>query len=188
MNLAKNVKFKTETKFDPRFASLVRTIRWQGRAIILMVAFILGLALYKTVLWRPDEKAVNQISCKPEMPLQSPEYSSFIYQGSTSVRYGDVVKTPTIVLMGQLNDYVRVLKQWPEIRFLLNGAAVPLSSYGNYMIEMNLKPGINTIETSLQMGDALTQRKQITLTYLPDQATDKVLGPVIAPTSTSAKK
>lgn len=148
---------------DTRLASLVKVIKWQGRVIVLLIATVALVSMVKVEdIKLPSQEAVLT---PPPITTASLQYNAFAYQNTKLVKHGDVIKDPALEIIGQVYEYKEAKQQWPDLIFVLNGVSVPISDSGNYLVDLNLKPGPNIIETSLQINGKDYNRQQIVITY-----------------------
>jgi len=152
-----------KNEVDPRFFSLIKFIRWQGRIVVLLVVTMVVLFFVKIndIKW-PTQKPV---ATAPPITEQSLQYNFFAYQNNQPVKQGDTVNDPELMLMGQVYNFREVIQKWPDLALTVNGAAVSLSEYGTCNVNFSLKPGSNVIETGLRANGQDYERKQIVITF-----------------------
>lgn len=149
---------------DSRLTSLIKIIKWQGRVIVILIAVVVLVSMVKVEdIKLPSQEAVL---APPPITKANLQYNAFAYQNTKLINHGDVVKDPVIEIIGQVYEYKEVKQKWPELIFVLNSASVPLSDTGNYLVNLNLKPGPNIIETSLQINGKDYNRQQIVISYV----------------------
>ncbi len=152
---------------ESRLSSLVKIIKWQGRAIVILaVSLVLVSVLKVEGVKLPSQKA---IMTPPPISESNLQYNVFAYQNAKIVNHGETVNGPGLEIIGQVYEYKEAKQRWPDLIFVLNGASVPLNEGGNYLVDLSLKPGPNIIETSLQLNGKEYLRQQIVITYAPSQ-------------------
>lgn len=152
---------------ESRQSSLVKIIRWQGRAIVLLaVALALVSVLKVEGIKLPSQEAVLT---PPPITESNLQYNVFAYQNAKIVTHGQTINNPNLEIIGQVYEYKEAKLRWPDLIFVLNGASVPLNDTGNYLVDLSLKPGPNIVETSLQLNGKDYNRQQIVITYTPTQ-------------------
>ncbi|MBD3281368.1 hypothetical protein GF391_01340 [Candidatus Uhrbacteria bacterium] len=163
---------KKDTHEDPRINSLLRVIRWQGRfniLLILIVIIAIAIPFLDIELEVPNQKALQSA---PPIELEDIDYNALAFQGDRRLTNGSTVSEPKITLLGQIYDGKQVMKQWPEMQFLVNNAATPITgSNSQFKIVLNLQPGPNIIETSFRLNGVLHNRRQRVINYEPKSAT-----------------
>ncbi|MDD2785710.1 MAG: hypothetical protein PHS79_02325 [Patescibacteria group bacterium] len=150
---------------DGRLIALLKIIRWQGTAIVLLfVAVVLVIVVKKTDIKLPSQEPLQT---PPPLTEKGMQYNVFAYHGTQLIKHGGTVTSTDLTLMGQVYDYKEAIKKWPELSFKLNGAAMQLSESGNYLIQLTLKPGPNIIETEVVVNGQEYSRRQMVVTYEP---------------------
>jgi len=164
--LQKNNPLKTSRpNSESRLSSLVKIIKWQGRAIVILVVSLVLVSFLKVEgIKLPSQTAVLT---PPPITESNLQYNVFAYQNAKIVRHGETINNPGLEIIGQVYEYKEAKQKWPDLIFVLNGASVPLNEGGNYMVDLSLKPGPNIIETSLQLNGKDYNRQQTVITYAP---------------------
>lgn len=151
------------------FGSFIRIVKWQGRLIVLL-AVALGVTAYVKAsnIALPKQDAVTT---PPPITTDSLQYNTFAYSGNRVLKQGDTVSSSKLMVMGQIYDYNEVKQKWPELALTLNGASLPVTENGSYSVNLNLRPGDNTIETALSVNGQTYEVKQIDINYALPQLT-----------------
>lgn len=153
---------------DPRINALIKTVHWQGGAIVFLV-ILLVISITANIL-KVDFKLPNQtpLHTPPPLNLSDVDYNSIIYAAGKTVNHGDTVNSREITIIGKIYEGNRVYEKWPELNFLINNANVPITGPNHqYKINLNLKPGPNVIETAVRIDGVLYNRKQKVINYVP---------------------
>jgi hypothetical protein len=176
---------KKDTHEDPRINSLMRIIRWQGRFIVLLM-FVLVIAIAMPLLdikfEIPNQTALNSA---PPIDINAVDYNALAYQDAHKISNGETLSTPKITIIGQIFDGKEVLKQWPNIQFLVNNSNTPITGPNSqFKVNFNLHPGPNVIETSFRIDGVLYNRKQRVINYQPQPVTPTTTHETISTTTT----
>lgn len=137
---------------------------------MLAVALVLVSVLKIEGIKLPSQEPVLTAPPITESNLQ---YNVFAYQNAKIVNHSQTISDPNIEIIGQVYEYKEAKQRWPDMIFVVNGAAIPLNEGGNYLVDLNLKPGPNIIETSLQMSGKEYNRQQFVITYTPTQTVNR---------------
>jgi len=145
---------------------LVKIVKWQGRAIILLVlalAFAIYAKVYNFNFAWPNQ---NAIQIKPPIIENSDQIHSLAYQDGRFIQNGDTVNKPDIQLAGEVYDYMTIKKQWPEVYLTINGNKVVVEEpTGSFKTDFALKPGSNTVETALNWNNTQHCKQLATYNY-----------------------
>ncbi len=153
---------------DPRINALIKTVHWQGSAIVLLF-LLLVIAVAANILdfefSLPNQDALNT---PPPLNLADIDYNSIVYHNGRTINHGDAVGSAEISIIGKIYDGDQVYRKWPDLNFLINNANVPITGPNHqYKINLNLKPGPNVIETAIRINGVLYNRKQKVINYVP---------------------
>ncbi len=153
---------------DPGINSLIKIIHWQG-GIIVLLFILLIISIFANIL-KINFKLPNQeaLQSPPPLELADVDYNSIFYNNTVKITHGATVDKPELIIIGKIYDGQRVLEKWPDFNFLVNNAEVPLTEHNSqYKINLNLKPGLNVIETAFRIDGKLYKRKQKVINFQP---------------------